>query len=170
MSKDKPEVGDVLEISFSEYTVKAQIIYSDDREVRLLRKYKYDYEKKYTYDVAIINKVTEEDYYENIMKKRAVYLGHCKANIDDLFKTEEEEEWIPLSELGRIGTDFDLISSNKFLECVKVQGFVDDDGDGYPVIKADDGTLLYNKKKSVYPSEIQNKDKLDFDYIAWFNK
>lgn len=40
-----PEVGDVLEISFSEYTVKAQIIYSDDREVRLLRKYKHDFEK-----------------------------------------------------------------------------------------------------------------------------
>lgn len=82
----------------------------------------------------------------------------------------EEEEWTPLSKLGRTGIDFDLIPSNEFLDCVKVQGFIDDDGDGYPVIKADDGTFLYNKKKSVYPSEIQNKDKLDFDYIAWFNK
>lgn len=90
MSKE-PEVGDVLEIPFSKYTVKAQIIYSDDREVRLLRKYKYDFEKKYTYDVAIINKVIEEDYYKTIMKKRAVYLGHSKANIDDLFKTEDKE-------------------------------------------------------------------------------
>ena len=91
MSKDTPEVGDILEIHFSEYTVKAQIIYSDDREVRLLRKYKYDFEKKYTYDVAIINKVTEEDYYKTIMEKRAVYLGHSKAKIDHLFKTENED-------------------------------------------------------------------------------
>lgn len=91
MSKDRePEVGDVLEISFSEYTVKAQIIYSDDREVRLLRKYKHDFEKKYTYDVIIIDKLTEEDYYKTIMKKRAVYLGKSKANIDDLFKMENE--------------------------------------------------------------------------------
>lgn len=90
MSKDKPEVGDVLEIPFSEYTVKAQIIYSDDREVRLLRKYKYDFEKKYTYDVAIINKVTEEDYYKTIMKKRAVYLGKSKANINELFEVQDE--------------------------------------------------------------------------------
>ena len=90
MRKDAFEVGDILEIPFSEYTVKAQIIYSDDREVRLLRRYKYDYEKKYTYDVAIINKVTEEDYYEVIMKKRAIYLGHSKTKIEDLFKTENE--------------------------------------------------------------------------------
>lgn len=90
MSKDKPEVGDVFKIPFSEYTVKAQVIYDNDREIRLLRKYKQDFEKKYTYDMAIINKVTEEDYYNAIMKKRATYLGKSKANINDLFEVLDE--------------------------------------------------------------------------------
>lgn len=117
-------------------------------------------------------------------------LGQVEESSDDLFKAgnnkrciedntphaestvlfKMEEEWTPLSELGCNGIDFELFSSNDFLDYVKVQGFVDDDGYGYPIIKADNGTFLYNEKKPVYPSKIQNKNKLDFDYIAWFNK
>lgn len=90
----------------------------------------------------------------------------------DAIKSKEfnnKEIWIPLSKLGQGIIDFDLIPSDEFLECVRAQGFVDDDGDGYPVIKSEDGTLLY-KDECVYPSEIENKEKLDFDFVAWFNR
>lgn len=90
----------------------------------------------------------------------------------DAIKSKEfnnKEMWIPLSKIGQDIIDFDLIPADEFLECVKAQGFVDDDGDGYPVIKSEDGTLLY-KDEGVYPSEIENKEKLDFDFVAWFNK
>ena len=40
---------------------------------------------------AVINKKTESDYYNVVYHKRAPYLGKSKANIDDLFKTEDEE-------------------------------------------------------------------------------
>lgn len=153
MSKEKPEVGDVWKDPCGE---KAHILWVGYIVVYVRKYWITNYE--YHYEVCKLD-------YDKFLRKWD-YFGKSKANIDDLF--EAEEEWIPLSELGHIGTDFDLIPSNEFLNCVKAQGFIDDDGDGYPVI--DNGTLLYNKKKSVYPSEIQNKDKLDFDYVAWFNK
>lgn len=90
MSKDKPEVGDVFNIIFPEYTVLAVVIENTEKETRILRKYKYDFEKRYTYDVTSVNKKTEPDYYKVVFKKRATYLGKSKANINDLFKTENE--------------------------------------------------------------------------------
>lgn len=77
--------------------------------------------------------------------------------------------WCPLSDLGQDGKDFDLIPADEFLECVKVGGFIDDDGNGYPVIKTKEETFLY-KDQGIYPSEIIDKEKLDFDFVAWFNK
>lgn len=91
MSKDTPEVGDVFNIIFPEYTVMAVVIENSEKETRILRKYKYDFEKRYTYDVASVNKKTEPDYYQAVFHKRATYLGKSKAIIDDLFKTENEE-------------------------------------------------------------------------------
>lgn len=91
MSKDTPEVGDVLNIIYPEFTVLAVVIEDTEKETRILRKYKYDFEKRYTYDVATVNKKTEPDYYKAVFHKRATYLGKSKANINDLFKTENEE-------------------------------------------------------------------------------
>ena len=92
MSKDRtPEVGDVFNIIFPEYTVLATVIEDTERETRIFRRYKYDFEKRYTYDVATINKKTESDYYNVVFHKRATYLGKSKSSIDDLFKTENEE-------------------------------------------------------------------------------
>ena len=91
MSKQRElEVGDVFNIIFPEYTVLAVVIENTEIETRILRKYKYDFEKRYTYDVASVNKKTEPDYYKAVFQKRATYLGKSKANINDLFKTENE--------------------------------------------------------------------------------
>ena len=44
MSKLAPEVGDIFNITFPEYTVSAVVIEDTERETRILRKYKYDFE------------------------------------------------------------------------------------------------------------------------------
>jgi hypothetical protein len=95
MSKDTPEVGDVLNIIFPEYTVLAVVIEDTERDTRILRKYKYDFEERYTYDVASVNKKTEPDYYKAVFHKRATYLGKSKTNINQLFEVEDElpEKW-----------------------------------------------------------------------------
>lgn len=91
MSKDTPEVGDVFEIPFADYTVKAVVINLRQQNwVYMLRKYKFAGEKSYTYDVGVLNEGIEPDYFR-VIRKRAKYLGKSEANIDDLFKTENEE-------------------------------------------------------------------------------
>lgn len=91
MSKDTPEVGDVFEIPTSDYKVKCVVIdLRKQNRIYMLRKYKFDFEKGYTYDVGVLNEDIEPDYCR-IIKKRAKYLGKSKANINDLFKTENEE-------------------------------------------------------------------------------
>ena len=90
MSKDKPEVGDVFEIPFSDYTAKAVVINLRKQGwIYMLRKYKFADEKSYTYDVGVLNDSIEPDYFRVIIK-RAKYLGKSKANINDLFETENE--------------------------------------------------------------------------------
>lgn len=76
MSKDKmPEVGDV----WKEKDLKVKYIFLDVMEHG---SYVFiEYSKK-THDVGFIEK---EDYCD------LIYLGKSKANIDDLFKTENEE-------------------------------------------------------------------------------
>lgn len=91
MSKFKPEVGDVFSIVYPEYTVLATVIDVTRTDVTLFRRYKYDFENRYRFDTSTINKLIESDYYNIIFNKRATYLGKSKANIDDLFKTENEE-------------------------------------------------------------------------------
>lgn len=57
----------------------------------------------------------------------------------------------------------------KFIQNVECGGFIDDDGYDMPVIKTPSGKFLY-KNETVYPSEVLEGKKLDFDYAAWFNK
>ena len=84
MSKLAPEVGDVFNIIFPEYTVLAVVIEDTERETRIFRKYKYD-------------------------------------------------------------------------------------GIGVPVIKAIGDRLLYQDKK-VSLDKIVDQKKLNFDFVAWFNR
>ena len=89
MSKEKPEVGDVFEIPFTEYIVTALCISQSPKRTRLLRKYKYDFENDYTYDVGCLNWNIEPDYCRVIMK-RAKYLGKSKVSIKELFDVAED--------------------------------------------------------------------------------
>ena len=90
MSKDKPEVGDVFEIPFSDYTVKGVVINLRKQNwIYMLRKYKFEGEKSYTYDVGVLNENIEPDYFR-IIKKRAKYLGKSKANINELFEVQDD--------------------------------------------------------------------------------
>lgn len=73
--------------------------------------------------------------------------------------------WLPLEKLDGL----DLYPVKEFIQCVECGGFIDDDGWGMPVIKTSSGKFLY-KDESVYPSEVLEGKKLDFDYVAWFNK
>lgn len=168
MSKLAPEVGDVFNIIFPEYTVLAVVIEDTEREIRILRKYKYDFEKRYTYDVASVNKKTEPDYYNAIFHKRATYLGKSKASIEQLFEVKDEK-WINVKELGKEGEDYDLIPSNEFLQCVESEGFIDEDGIGVEAIEIN-GTIFYCDEKPIYPSEVYEKKKLDCDYVVWWNR
>lgn len=78
---------------------------------------------------------------------------------------EIENEWLPLEKLD----DLDLRPVKKFIQEVECGGFIDDDGCGMPVIKTSSGKFLY-KNESIYPSDVLEGKKLDFDYVAWFNK
>lgn len=90
MSRIKPEVGDVFEIPFADYTVKAVVIKLRQQNwIYMLRKYKFAGEKSYTYDVGVLNEGIEPDYFR-VICKRAKYLGKSKANINDLFEIEDK--------------------------------------------------------------------------------
>lgn len=65
--------------------------------------------------------------------------------------------------------DFDLIPVEEFVEGIKMEAFTDYDGIGVPVIKASGDRLLYQDKK-VSLDKVMNQKKLDFDFVAWFNK
>lgn len=89
MSKEKPEVGDVFEIPFKEYMVTALCISQSPKRTRLLRKYKYDFENDYTYDVGCLNWNIEPEYCRVIMA-RAKYLGKSKVKLEELFDVAED--------------------------------------------------------------------------------
>ena len=77
--------------------------------------------------------------------------------------------WIPLEHLGVASIDFDLIPVVAFVEGVKMEAYTDYDGNGVPVIKASGDRLLY-QDKSVSLDKIVNQKKLNFDFVAWFNR
>ena len=90
-------------------------------------------------------------------------------------KQEEQIEelkkicWLPLEHLGVASIDFDLIPVEEFVEGVKMEAFTDYDGNGVPVIKASGDRLLY-QDKSVSLDKIVDQKKLNFDFVAWFNR
>jgi hypothetical protein len=77
MSKDTPEVGDVWEYKYG--FDKLHIIETDlpNGYVRVLKKITGKYLQQREYTLEFFNDCR--------------FLGHSKANIDDLFKTENEE-------------------------------------------------------------------------------
>ena len=90
-------------------------------------------------------------------------------------KLEEQIEdlkkicWLPLEHLGVASIDFDLILVGEFVEGVKMEAYTDYDGNGVPVIKASGDRLLY-QDKSIPLDKIANQKKLNFDFVAWFNR
>ena len=90
-------------------------------------------------------------------------------------KLEEQIEdlkkicWLPLEHLGVASIDFDLIPVKEFIEGVKMEAYTDYDGNGVPVIKASGDRLLY-QDKNISLDKIIDKKKLDFDFVAWFNR
>lgn len=81
MSKDTPEVGDVWEFKYGldrVYILKTQLICGDGKElIRVLRKVDESY-------------FVQREHYANVFREDYRYLSKSKANIDDLFKTENE--------------------------------------------------------------------------------
>lgn len=58
----------------------------------------------------------------------------------------------------------ELIPIEKFIDYCKNGNFIDDDGDGY---------LATDKEMTniaVYPSNIKDCKKYNFEYVIWFNK
>lgn len=90
-------------------------------------------------------------------------------------KQEEQIEelkkicWLPLEHLGVSSIDFDLIPATEFIEGVKMEAYTDYDGNGVPVIRASGDRLLY-QDKSIALDKIVNQKKLNFDFVAWFNR
>lgn len=100
---------------------------------------------------------------ENVIKQLKEKLNIA---IDALKQIGEiNNGWLSLEKLDGL----DLYPVKEFIQCVECGGFIDDDGWGMPVIKTSSGKFLY-KDESVYPSEVLEGKKLDFDYVAWFNK
>ena len=90
-------------------------------------------------------------------------------------KQEEQIEelkkicWLPLEHLGVASIDFDLIPVTEFVEGVKMEAYTDYDGNGVPVIKASGDRLLYQDKR-IELDKIVYQKKLNFDFVAWFNR
>lgn len=83
MSKDKPEVGDVF-ARIDETKVSNRRITSIDKCC----------DGDYLIHLAYLdeyNRILEECIFLSTMNKHYKYLGHSKANINDLFKTENME-------------------------------------------------------------------------------
>ena len=79
MSKDTPEVGDVWQPKNNEYSRVIVTYYSDEFEVLLIA-IRY---------AGILQKIKK--YHKRWFVNNYKYLGKSKANIDDLFKTENDE-------------------------------------------------------------------------------
>ena len=90
-------------------------------------------------------------------------------NQEEQIKKKKKICWIPLEHLGVASIDFDLIPVEEFVEGVKMEAYTDYDGNGVPVIKASGDRLLY-QDKSVSLDKIVNQKKLNFDFVAWFNR
>ena len=90
-------------------------------------------------------------------------------------KQEEQIEelkeicWLPLEHLGVASIDFDLIPVEEFVEGVKMEAYTDYDGNGVPVIKASGDRLLY-QDKNISLDRIIDQKKLNYDFVAWFNR
>ena len=80
MSKDTPEVGDVWGNAFEKYYIEAIDILGEKNKkmVRTLKRVNDKY-------------VVQRQYFQENFIEDYRYLGKSKANIDDLFKTENEE-------------------------------------------------------------------------------
>ena len=82
MSKDTPEVGDVWEFKYGFdkiYIEEVNLVGESKRQrIRVLLRV----DKRY---------VVQREYYVDGFIEDHTYLGHSKASIDDLFKTENEE-------------------------------------------------------------------------------
>lgn len=82
MSKDTPEVGDVWEFKYGFdrlYVTKTNLIGEDKLErIRALKKLDDGH-------------FVQREYYTNGFIEDHTYLGKSKANINDLFKTENED-------------------------------------------------------------------------------
>lgn len=78
MSKDKPEAGDVFESSFAEYSIVEDGSVWCECAVR----------EKYSVVPYNIKFRSLPTFY---LTERCKYLGKSKVNINDLFKTENEE-------------------------------------------------------------------------------
>lgn len=90
-------------------------------------------------------------------------------------KLEEQIEdlkkicWLPLEHLGVASIDFDLIPIEEFIEGVNMEAYTDYDGVGVPVIKVNEDRLLY-QDKSISLNKIVDQKKVNFDFVAWFNR
>lgn len=83
MSKDTPEVGDVWERNKDKVRVYVNYLYGTDPDNNE-RIYGVYYDSRiHTLEIMYV--------YERSLKSNYSYLGKSKANIEDLFKTENEE-------------------------------------------------------------------------------
>lgn len=57
----------------------------------------------------------------------------------------------------------------EFVEGIKMEAFTDYDVVGVPVIKASGDRLLY-QDKSISLDKIVDQKKVNFDFVAWFNR
>lgn len=86
MSKDKPEVGDI----FVRIDGTKNIKETNRRVTSLYKCADGDYIIHLAY-LDEYNSISDEVIFFSTMNKHYKYLGKNKANIDDLFKTENEE-------------------------------------------------------------------------------
>lgn len=97
--------------------------------------------------------------------KNTKMIKKLEEQIEDLKKIC----WLPLEHLGVASINFDLIPIEEFIEGIRAEAFTDYDGIGVPVIKASGDRFLYQDKK-VSLDKLMNQKKIDFDFIAWFNR
>ena len=91
------------------------------------------------------------------------------AYLNERYDKLKEESWIDVRKLGKEGRDYDLIPADQFLECVKEEGFIDEDGFGVEAMKLGD-MIVYCSGKGIRPSEVYDENSLNCDYVIWWNK
>ena len=132
-----------------------------------------DMGNEYNPDWRIFGKIIETQ--GNILLCEFESANYDYENTKMIKKQEEQIEelkkicWLPLEHLGVASIDFDLIPVEEFVEGVKMAVYTDYDGNGVPVIKASGDRLLY-QDKNISLDKIANKKKLNFDFVAWFNR